>query len=48
MFSSSRRKKTNADVRFCDACAAVSTATQRAQRRYDRTRDQVLAWTVLR
>jgi hypothetical protein len=48
MFSSSRSKKANADVRFCDSCAEVTTAMQRAQRRYDHTRDQAMAWNVLR
>jgi hypothetical protein len=48
MFAGSRRKKINAGVRFCDACAEVTTATQRAQRHHDHTRDQALAWTMLR
>jgi hypothetical protein len=48
MFPNSRRKKANAGVQFCDTCAEVTTTMQRAQRRYGRTRDQALAWTVLR
>lgn len=30
-----------AGVRFCDSCAQVSTANQRAERRYDRVRTSV-------
>lgn len=37
MFRLVRRPKSlAAGVRFCDPCADVSTAAQRAQRRYDR------------
>lgn len=37
MFRLVRRPKPDvAGVRFCDPCAEVSTAAQRAQRRYDR------------
>ncbi|WP_165823189.1 hypothetical protein [Micromonospora globispora] len=37
MFRLVRRPKSPAaGVRFCDPCAEVSTAAQRAQRRYDR------------
>jgi hypothetical protein len=48
MFPGIRRKKADAGVQFCDACAEVTTAEQRAQRRYEHTRDQARAWTVLR
>lgn len=42
MFGSIRRSRTTlAGVRFCDSCAQVSTADQRAQRRYDRARTTV-------
>ncbi|MCP3786806.1 hypothetical protein NLX85_25900 [Micromonospora sp. A3M-1-15] len=39
MFGSTRRRRSTplAGVRFCDSCARVSTATERAERRYDRT-----------
>ncbi|MEV0425597.1 hypothetical protein [Micromonospora sp. NPDC050495] len=39
MFGSLRRRSTPlAGVRFCDSCARVSTAAERAGRRYDRAR----------
>jgi hypothetical protein len=39
MFGSTRRRPTPvAGVRFCDSCARVSTAAERAERRYDRAR----------
>ncbi|MEU4777357.1 hypothetical protein [Micromonospora sp. NPDC023633] len=39
MFGRIRRAKAvTAAVRFCDSCAEVTTAEQRAQRRYDDTR----------
>ncbi|MGC1210023.1 MAG: hypothetical protein WA890_01985 [Micromonospora sp.] len=31
-----RSKSPAAGARFCDSCAEVSTAAERAQRRYDR------------
>jgi hypothetical protein len=34
-------RRTTAGVEFCDSCARVSTVAQRAQRRLDRTRDQM-------
>lgn len=40
MFGSKRRRPTPvAGVRFCDSCAQVSTAAQRAERRYDTARN---------
>jgi hypothetical protein len=41
-----RRPSVEAGVRFCDPCAAVSTAHGRARRRYDETRAQahLLLW----
>ena len=42
MFGSTRRSSAvPAGVQFCDSCAQVSTAAERAQRRYDRTRTTV-------
>ncbi|MFG2104560.1 hypothetical protein ACGFJ5_28615 [Micromonospora echinaurantiaca] len=39
MFGKARRSvMAQAGVRFCDSCAQVSTANQRAERRYDRVR----------
>ncbi|MEU5948036.1 hypothetical protein ABZ793_21080 [Micromonospora sp. NPDC047465] len=37
-----------AGIRFCDSCAQVSTAAQRAQRRYDRARTAVYTMISLR
>ncbi|MEU4479002.1 hypothetical protein AB0F68_13170 [Micromonospora sp. NPDC023966] len=42
MFGFPRRgPKPLSGVRFCESCAQVSTAAQRAERRYDRTRTTV-------
>ncbi|MFI7491752.1 hypothetical protein ACIBXA_25575 [Micromonospora echinaurantiaca] len=42
MFGKARRwVVARAGVRFCDSCAQVSTANQRAERRYDRVRTSV-------
>ncbi|MFI7491387.1 hypothetical protein ACIBXA_23670 [Micromonospora echinaurantiaca] len=39
MFGKARRSvPARAEVRFCDSCARVSTAEQRAQRRYEHAR----------
>ncbi|MBM0275169.1 hypothetical protein [Micromonospora tarensis] len=39
MFRLTRRPRAStAGVRFCDSCAEVSTAEQRARRRFDATR----------
>jgi hypothetical protein len=48
MFTTSRRRKSDPGVRYCDACAEVTTATQRAQRRHEQTRDRAMAWTMSR
>jgi hypothetical protein len=48
MFQFPRRRAVEAGVRFCDECAAVTTAAQRADRLRDRTRTQALAWTHVR
>ncbi|MEV4465162.1 hypothetical protein AB0J51_16245 [Micromonospora echinofusca] len=46
MFGSMRRRPTPlAGVRFCDSCARVSTAAERAERRYDRARTTVYTLT---
>lgn len=47
MFTS-RRKKVNRGVHYCEACTEVTTATQRAQRRHDHVRDRALSLTLLR
>ncbi|MEV5692529.1 hypothetical protein [Micromonospora globbae] len=42
MFGKARRSSAApAGVVFCDSCAEVSTAAQRAQRRYERARTTV-------
>ena len=38
-----RRSAAHSGVRFCDSCAEVSTAAERARRRIDRTRADVAA-----
>ncbi|MDG6108759.1 hypothetical protein Daura_30660 [Dactylosporangium aurantiacum] len=43
MFRLPRRSAAPAGVRFCDGCAEVSTAAQRAQRRVERTRTALAA-----
>ncbi|MEV4511222.1 hypothetical protein AB0K00_19885 [Dactylosporangium sp. NPDC049525] len=43
MFRFSRRSAVKAGVRFCDGCAEVSTAAERAQRRVERTRTELTA-----
>lgn len=42
-----RRAAEVAGVRFCDACARVSTAAQRAREHHDRLRTGVYAAAVL-
>jgi hypothetical protein len=42
MLWSRRRRAVATEVQFCDSCAEVTTAQQRAERRYDRVRTQVL------
>lgn len=44
MFGTARRSaQAQAGARFCDSCARVSTAAQRAQRHYDQVRDTAYA-----
>ncbi len=43
MFRFPRRSAAKAGVQFCDGCAEVSTAAERAQRRIDRTRAEFTA-----
>jgi hypothetical protein len=38
MFRFARRTRTADGVRFCDSCAEVTTAEQRAARHYERAR----------
>ncbi|MEU4366650.1 hypothetical protein [Micromonospora chersina] len=46
MFGFTRRSRTPLPgVRFCDSCAQVSTAAQRAERRLDRAR--TTAYTLI-
>jgi hypothetical protein len=44
----SLRRRFAAGVQFCDCCAEVTTAEQRASRRYERVRAQVQAAAWLR
>jgi hypothetical protein len=46
MFRITRRRPTEAGVRFCDGCAEVTTAAQRAERHHERTRTRALAWAL--
>ncbi|MGK5671704.1 hypothetical protein ACSNOB_02510 [Micromonospora sp. URMC 106] len=47
MFGRIRRARAaTAAVRFCDSCAEVTTAEQRAQRRYDDVRTAAHAGTL--
>ena len=41
-----RRRPIEADVRFCEPCAVVSTAQDRARRQYDRTRTAAQSWLL--
>lgn len=43
-----RRATRPAGVRFCDSCAEVTTAGERARRRYDTTVARAHAWVPLR
>ncbi|MEV0131740.1 hypothetical protein AB0H83_25175 [Dactylosporangium sp. NPDC050688] len=45
MFRFPRRSSPPAGVQFCDSCAEVSTAADRAQRRVERTRADLAALT---
>ena len=42
------RRATGSGVRFCDSCAQVTTAEQRARRHLDRVRAQAQAWALPR
>ena len=48
MFRSKRRRTVDVGVQFCDSCAEVTTAAQRAQTRYDRTRTAAYTWAGVR
>jgi hypothetical protein len=43
MFRFPRRSAASARVQFCDGCAEVSTAADRAQRRVERIRAELTA-----
>ncbi|MEO3745329.1 hypothetical protein [Plantactinospora sp. B5E13] len=43
-----RRRFRAAGVRFCDGCAEVTTAEQRARRRYDRGHTDIYPLTLPR
>jgi hypothetical protein len=45
MFPFTRRRVVDAGVRFCEECAEVTTAAQRADRLRERVRSQALVWT---
>jgi hypothetical protein len=48
MFFIKRRRTVEAGVQFCDSCAEVTTAAQRADSRYDRTRTAAYTWAGIR
>jgi hypothetical protein len=48
MFRINRRRTVAAGVQFCDSCAEVTTADDRARRRYDTTVAQAQSWALLR
>jgi hypothetical protein len=48
MLRSFRRGTAGTGVQFCDGCAEVTTAQQRASRRYERVREQAQAFAWLR
>ena len=48
MFRSKRRRTANLDVQFCDSCVEVTTAAQRADARYDRTRTATYTTALIR
>ena len=43
MFRIARRANRLSEVRFCDSCAEVTTAADRARRHHDRTMTRALA-----
>ncbi len=48
MFQVIRWRRAAVDVRFCDGCAEVTTAAQRADRVRERDRDRALRWLTPR
>lgn len=48
MFRIKRRRQVDAGVQFCERCAEVTTAAQRARSRYDRTRAAAYTWASIR
>lgn len=44
MFRIRRRRTVDVGVQFCERCAEVTTAAQRAQTRHDRVRTAALTW----
>jgi hypothetical protein len=43
-----RRHTAAAAVQFCDSCAEITTADDRARRRYENTIAQTRSWALLR
>ncbi|GIJ63340.1 hypothetical protein [Virgisporangium aurantiacum] len=48
MFRISRRPPVETGIRFCDRCAEVTTAAQRARDRHDRARTAAYTWAGVR
>ena len=48
MFRITRRAARLSGVQFCDSCAEVTTATERARRHHERTVTRALAQTLPR
>ncbi|WP_426502938.1 hypothetical protein ACPPVO_35600 [Dactylosporangium sp. McL0621] len=48
MFRIARRRAAAAGVQFCDSCAEVTTADERARRRYETAVAQAQSWALLR
>jgi hypothetical protein len=48
MFQLTRRRPVESGIRFCDRCAEVTTAAQRADQVRERVRTQALAWLLHR
>jgi hypothetical protein len=48
MFWIKRRRTVDLGVRFCESCAEVTTAAQRARTRYDRARTAAYTWAGIR
>ncbi|WP_203930612.1 hypothetical protein [Virgisporangium ochraceum] len=45
MFRIRRGRTVDVGVQFCERCAEVTTAAQRAQTRHDRVRTDALRWS---